>query len=92
MHYKDHLETHTTEKKYQCPKCGKNYKTSSSLRGHLRRHIVKPVIIPKFECTICHKKVMTRAYLIYHEKSHNGNLILPSSFSLELASKIDIFS
>lgn len=69
-HYKNHLETHSGEKKYACQKCGKHYKTSNSLRGHLRTHI--PVIAPKYECEICHKKVNTKAGLMYHEKIHNG--------------------
>lgn len=66
--YKSHMITHSTDKKYDCPKCDKSYKTLSNLNFHLKSHSKK---LP-FICTICQKGFMRKDYLEVHLNNHKG--------------------
>lgn len=66
--YKEHMVSHSTEKKYNCTKCNKSYKTLSNLNFHLKYHNEK---LP-FICEICSKGFMRKEYLEAHLNGHNG--------------------
>lgn len=66
--YKSHMVSHSTEKKYQCMKCKKCYKTMSNLNFHMKFHDKK---LP-FNCNICKKGFMRKEYLESHINTHKG--------------------
>ena len=63
---KEHSETHTGEKAYQCTTCDKSFRRSSSLKTHKLTHTgEKP-----YKCKTCMKYFNRSDLLKGHEKLH----------------------
>ncbi|XP_061392667.1 zinc finger protein 567-like [Musca vetustissima] len=64
--YKDHLRTHSDEKPFLCPECGKGFKIRTCLTAHMKRHTgVKSVV-----CPVCPKTFVDKSGLHSHMFVH----------------------
>ncbi len=86
------------EKPYQCGKCGKWFRSSSSLGLHRKRHDVehikqkqerkdkrrKETMEKIWQCTVCQRICPSNAHLIIHTRIHTGmyNHIIANTFVL----------
>ena len=66
--YDIHHRSHTSERPYQCGKCAKNYKSSSSLNQHVRLYH-KTVVNLKYD--VCDNLFKSKKRLNYHILTHN---------------------
>lgn len=62
--YNHHLNTHSEEKKFNCPFCDKSFKTSVQLAGHKNTH-TKP-----YSCAICQRPFSNMYAVKNHMKTH----------------------
>ncbi|XP_034042853.1 zinc finger protein 568-like [Thalassophryne amazonica] len=77
---KDHMRTHTGEKRYICSECNKTFVTKGSLNRHMAIHKdEKP-----FVCSICSKRFNQRSHLICHMRCHTGE----KPFSCSICKKL----
>lgn len=67
---KDHINSHTKFKPYECETCGIRFSYKTSLTLHNTRH--KSNEVPKFTCGECGKKFFTKHTLGLHQKMHGG--------------------
>ncbi|CAG9831861.1 unnamed protein product [Diabrotica balteata] len=67
---KDHINSHTKSKPYECETCGIKFGYKTSLTLHNLRH--KSNEIPKFSCGECGKNFFTKHTLGVHQKMHGG--------------------
>ncbi|XP_066450275.1 zinc finger protein 568-like [Eleutherodactylus coqui] len=58
---------HKGGKRFQCPKCGKQFKKSSGLSAHCRTHREK-----SYSCSECGQRFTSKSHLVRHEKIHTG--------------------
>ncbi|XP_066091589.1 zinc finger protein 343-like isoform X2 [Saccopteryx bilineata] len=64
-----HQMTHSGEKPYMCPECGRGFGVMSNLRRHQRTHSgEKP-----FMCPMCGQGFGDKSYLRKHQRTHSGN-------------------
>ena len=64
--YNHHINTHSDERKFQCPFCPKTFKTSVQLAGHKNTH-TKP-----FSCQICKRPFSSLYAVKNHMETHNS--------------------
>jgi uncharacterized Zn-finger protein len=68
-HLASHMNSHTSDRKYQCGQCGQTFKWSHSLRRHQRTHQKDY----KFTCAHCPKTFSRKDHLAVHEKLHDSD-------------------
>lgn len=66
--YKSHMVSHSTEKRFHCPRCTKSYKTLGNLNFHMKAHEERS----PHTCPLCKKGFMRKEYLEAHIDAHNG--------------------
>ncbi|XP_062535849.1 zinc finger protein 227-like [Armigeres subalbatus] len=70
-----HMKLHTTAA--SCELCGKVFKERSKLRIHIQRRHEK---IKKYECHICHKKLVSLDSVQNHIKTYHSNQVYKCRF------------
>lgn len=68
---RDHIQTHSAEKKYQCKYCEKKFASRNSLTCHTRRHTGER----PFECKVCGKRFSQTSILKTHLTLHTGKTV-----------------
>lgn len=66
-HLLHHLQTHTNERKFECPTCKKCFKTIGNLKQHKHSH--GP---PKYKCEVCGQKFSFHTGLLNHVRAIHG--------------------
>ena len=64
------LQKHSDERKFECQKCEKKYKSKAILNGHLLTHGEK-----KFECEECDFSTKTKRSLTHHTLVRNSGSV-----------------
>lgn len=65
-HLKQHMRMHENIRPWKCERCGKCFRTKSSLQHHERGHLG----IKNYQCEICGKHFSTKKYLRDHHVIH----------------------
>ena len=70
---REHMVTHTDERRFTCQDCGGRYRT----RTHLKRHMAVHTKEKNHVCNICGTKFLQRAGLNQHIRVHTGEKPFP---------------
>jgi KRAB domain-containing zinc finger protein len=63
-----HVKTHSSEKTFPCPTCGKLFVDSAHVQRHLKTHLgEKP-----FSCEVCNQRFTVKSSLKVHMRIHEG--------------------
>lgn len=65
----DHLNTHSTERRYECTNCGKKFKSRSALVTHNKSHISART----YTCEICGHGFKDNGSLVVHKRLKHTN-------------------
>ena len=67
-HLRDHMISHSGQKKFECLRCGKLFARQSSMKSHQRVHTgEKPYV-----CELCGKAYASKGGIKLHKASHTG--------------------
>ncbi|XP_047995237.1 zinc finger protein 69 homolog B-like isoform X2 [Leguminivora glycinivorella] len=73
----DHMDSHSTDRKYKCKECGLALKTQLTLRKHM--HVVHSGV-KKYACTVCNKTFKISWSLKVHMRTHTKERPYPCRF------------
>lgn len=71
---RDHMATHSEERKYNCEKCSATFKTHNGLKVHVRGVHTTP---KAYECPVCQRTFATNQNLRFHVVKQHPEYELP---------------